>query len=77
MEEEVSLEQNRSLSHISIILTMCLALNGTGEGFTVFTMSSLSDTLPVIDLDVFLSENETASRVSEECKKVSLAIDVL
>lgn len=56
---------------------MCLALNGTGEGFTIFTMSSLSDTLPVIDLDVFLSENETASRVSEECKKVSLAIDVL
>jgi hypothetical protein len=37
-------------------------------------MSNLSETLPVIDLDVFLSEEESSERVQEECKKVSLVI---
>lgn len=39
-------------------------------------MSNLSETLPVIDVDVFLSESETSPRVQEECKKVSLAVDL-
>ncbi|KIJ22056.1 hypothetical protein PAXINDRAFT_6177 [Paxillus involutus ATCC 200175] len=37
-------------------------------------MSNLSETLPVIDLDVFLSEEESSERVQEECKKAAVAL---
>ncbi|KAF9225484.1 Clavaminate synthase-like protein [Gyrodon lividus] len=37
-------------------------------------MSNLSETLPVVDLDVFLSEEESSQRVQEECKKAAVAL---
>ncbi|KIM70252.1 hypothetical protein SCLCIDRAFT_101769 [Scleroderma citrinum Foug A] len=37
-------------------------------------MSNLSETLPVIDVDVFLSESEASPRVQEECKKAADAL---
>lgn len=37
------------------------------------TMSTLSDTLPVIDLDVFLSQPTQSIRVQEECNKAANA----
>lgn len=33
-------------------------------------MSNLSETLPVIDLDLFLAEDDNSERVQQECKKV-------
>ncbi|KAH0838046.1 Clavaminate synthase-like protein [Lanmaoa asiatica] len=37
-------------------------------------MSNLSETLPVIDLDLFLSENDSSERVQQECKKAADAL---
>ena len=33
-------------------------------------MSNLSETLPVVDLDLFLSEHDSSERVQQECQKV-------
>ena len=38
------------------------------------TMSTLSESLPAIDLDVFLSLPEQSVRVQEECKKVIILL---
>ncbi|KAG8219534.1 Clavaminate synthase-like protein [Butyriboletus roseoflavus] len=37
-------------------------------------MSNLSETLPVIDLDLFLSEHHSSERVQQECKKAANAL---
>jgi isopenicillin N synthase-like dioxygenase len=37
-------------------------------------MSNLSQTLPVVDLDLFLAEHVTSERVQQECKKVADAL---
>ncbi|KAI6047914.1 Clavaminate synthase-like protein [Pisolithus marmoratus] len=37
-------------------------------------MSNLSETLPVIDADIFLSGDETSPRIQEECKKAADAL---
>ena len=48
---------------------MCMAMPQHSN--PKLTMSNLSETLPVIDLDIFLSEHDSAERVQQECVKVS------
>jgi hypothetical protein len=43
-----------------------MAMSGIAQAI----MSNLSETLPVVDLDLFLAEHVTSERVQQECKKV-------